>query len=186
MRFHPVSDIFPLLEGDDFDDLVADIKQNGLIQPIWTHEERILDGRNRYRACMEAKVDPVFRKWSGRGSLVAFVVSMNLPRRHLSSDQRAVLGFDLVAMFKAEAGKKQKATRAKPGQQVPQVRQKIGAPRTHAGDSSEQAAKVAHTNRTYISAVRKLHEQKPELLADVRAGKKTLKEASQAVKQERK
>ena len=33
-EFHPLADMFPLLEGDDFDNLVKDIKHNGQAFPI--------------------------------------------------------------------------------------------------------------------------------------------------------
>ena len=47
LKAHPYADIFPLLEGEPFDKLVADIKANGLMQPITIHEDMVLDGRNR-------------------------------------------------------------------------------------------------------------------------------------------
>ena len=56
--FHPLADMFPLMEGDEFNELVKDIRRNGLKQNIIVHEGKILDGRNRYRACLEAGVDP--------------------------------------------------------------------------------------------------------------------------------
>ncbi len=91
MEFHPVADLFPLMVGEEFDRLCADILANGLLEPIRTHEGRIIDGRNRFNACSKVGVEPRFEEWDGDGDLVAFGVSLNLNRRHLSESQRALV-----------------------------------------------------------------------------------------------
>jgi hypothetical protein len=124
LPFHPLAQIFPLIEGDDFDDLIEDIRANGVRDPIILHEGQVLDGRNRYRALLALKVtgelrgdgwgslareavtdedlDPAgglswFERYSPmlNGDPLQFVVSKNLRRRHLNASQRAMLAADL-------------------------------------------------------------------------------------------
>jgi len=92
MTFHDVANIFPLMGERELSELARDIQANGLREPIWLHEDgRIIDGRNRYLACERVGVEPDYRTWDGQGSLVAFVVSLNLHRRHLDESQRALV-----------------------------------------------------------------------------------------------
>lgn len=114
LEFHPFANIFPLIEGPAFDELVADIKANGLREPIVLHEGKILDGRNRYRAALQAGVidergkaidwnhhRPTFRQFatSGiEGDPLAWVISANLHRRHLDDGQRAMVASRLATL----------------------------------------------------------------------------------------
>jgi hypothetical protein len=45
IEFHEIAGAFPLIEGEEFDALVADIKANGLREPIVLYGDKILDGR---------------------------------------------------------------------------------------------------------------------------------------------
>lgn len=90
LDLHPLCTLFPRLSGKDFDTLRDDIKANGLRQPIVMHDGMILDGGNRYRACIEAGVKPTTVKF-GVGNLVSFVLSANLHRRHMSAGQQAAI-----------------------------------------------------------------------------------------------
>lgn len=92
MDFHPVSEIFPLMDAEDIGKLAADIKENGLREKIWTFGGKIIDGRNRFKACEIAGVPAKSREYDGDASgLVKFVLSLNLHRRHLSSSQRSMV-----------------------------------------------------------------------------------------------
>lgn len=92
LQFHPVANIFPLMEGRAFEDLCDSIQQNGLMEGIWIYKGQIIDGRNRYRACQETGVEARFRAYEGEeADLVGFVVALNLHRRHLDEGQRSVV-----------------------------------------------------------------------------------------------
>ena len=102
LEFHPLANLFPLMEGEEFAALVADIKANGLREQSWIFEGEILDGRNRYRACHEIGRDPhyMIREYrpAAHGDPLAFVLSRNLHRRHLSTQQRAAIAAELATM----------------------------------------------------------------------------------------
>lgn len=89
-ELHPLCTLFPRVHGVEFENLKADIKENGLTHPIVIHEGMILDGGNRYRACVELGIEPKTVPFNG-GSIVAFVLSSNLHRRHLTPGQQAAI-----------------------------------------------------------------------------------------------
>jgi hypothetical protein len=96
LKFHPLADLFPLMEGAEFDALVADIDANGLQNPIVLYDGMILDGRNRYRACLKTswEIADGLNARDGTGWIddpVAYVISANIHRRHLTAEQRREL-----------------------------------------------------------------------------------------------
>jgi N6-adenosine-specific RNA methylase IME4/ParB-like chromosome segregation protein Spo0J len=89
-KFHPLAEMLPLVEGAEFDRLVADIIENGLLNPITRYQGQTLDGRNRERACGAAGVEPRYVEFEGKDP-AAFVFSQNLARRHLGPSERAMV-----------------------------------------------------------------------------------------------
>ena len=98
LDFHPLADLFPLANDEELKVLAEDIKTNGLQQPITLYMGRILDGRNRYRACKIAAREPRTVDLSVGADPIAFVVSANLHRRHLNETQRGIVAAKLANM----------------------------------------------------------------------------------------
>lgn len=97
LAFHEYADIFPMLPLEELDTLAADIAANGLLEPITIYEGKVLDGRNRYVACLNVAVDPRLTQYTGDDPL-GFVVSKNLHRRHMNEAQRSVIAAKLANM----------------------------------------------------------------------------------------
>jgi len=98
-EFHPLANLFALISEKKLQALTADIKKNGLHHLITLYRGKILDGRNRYKACLAAGVEPRFKEYKGKDPL-SFVVSENVQRRQLTVGQRALAAVELVTLKK--------------------------------------------------------------------------------------
>lgn len=170
-EFHPVAELFPLIEGQEFQDLVEDIRKNGLQVPIWTVlDGRIIDGRNRYRACMEAGVDPRFQVWldTGKQSLIQFVVSLNVHRRHLNEAQRAMIAAKI-------------ANSAGGGYRRSDEREADDRVNVHGDEiTNDQAAELLNVSRSSVSHARDIRKKgAKELVEATESGRVSLRAARQ-------
>ncbi len=92
LKAHPLAGAFPEMQAIEFEALKLDIKENGLKEPIIVFEKKILDGRNRYRACAELGITPKTRQFRGGDEKASeFSASANLMRRHLKQSQKAMI-----------------------------------------------------------------------------------------------
>ena len=97
MKSHEYADLFPMMGENEISRLSQDIKENGLSDSIITFEGKILDGRNRFKACQMVSIEPVFKEYDGSDPL-AFVISHNLHRRHLTESQRAMIASSVATI----------------------------------------------------------------------------------------
>jgi N6-adenosine-specific RNA methylase IME4 len=186
-RPHPLADIFPLITGDEFVALKQDIKDNGLLEPIWMLDGMILDGRNRFRACQEVGVKPIFREYEG-DEPAAFVISLNLKRRHLDKSQSATVAVEFLPFLEEEAKERQRIAGEIYGKGQPKVDKKVYQPINDRVERAPQpidiAAQMTGTNRQYVSDAKKLKEEKPEVFEQVRKGEKTISQAKREILKE--
>ena len=105
IAFHPFADIFPMMDEVALAELAADIKAESQREPIHLWQDQIIDGRNRYAACKLAGVEPIIKKIEfpgGDAEALAYVLSRNLKRRHLSVTQRSDVARRLANMRQGE------------------------------------------------------------------------------------
>lgn len=90
MEFHELCNIFPDMQKDEFNELKQSISEIGLLDAIETFEGKILDGKHRYKACLELGITPRFKEFDGDiYDAVEYVKSKNKDRRHLNETQKA-------------------------------------------------------------------------------------------------
>src|SRR5436305_1583896 len=108
------------------------------------------------------------REWDGQGSLLAFVVSRNLRRRHLSECQRAMVAARRKPLFEQEARERMLAGKAAdPMANLPQ------------GPARDQAAAVLHVSPRSVDAASKVLQQgAPELGRAVDEGRVSVSAAA--------
>jgi ParB-like chromosome segregation protein Spo0J len=167
---HPAAELFPMMSDEELSALAADIKANGLQQPVVMFGAKLLDGRNRWRACELAGVEVKLRDWNGKDA-VAYVRSLNLYRRHLSAAQRAALAVKAEPVY-AEAAEKRVAEGASKGGKA---KGKGGnQPRAKQNEKSRalaQAAKETGASLDSAKAMKQVAKAAPEVVELVQSGK---------------
>jgi ParB-like chromosome segregation protein Spo0J len=158
LETHPAADAFPLMTGELYRQLVADIKAHGLRDDIVVCAGKVLDGRNRQRACEDAGVEPRYREYDGNDP-IGFVVSANLCRRHLNESQRALVAAKLATL--PRGGRKQTG--------------KVAASPTQ----RDAAEKLNVSERTVRDASALLKRAVPELVQAVEKGELSVAAAAE-------
>ena len=184
VKYHPIADVWPMMQEDQLQELAADIKKNGLIQPVWLYQGMILDGRNRWAACKIAGVDPKTKEYTG-DEPTCFAVSLNDRRRHMNKGSLAAVAAELEPFFAEDAKRRQKLSikardekgRATPVMAIlPQVVQEKPAP-----VARNEAAKSVGVGERYVQDAKKIRTEAPEVFQRLKAGTITLQDAKREV-----
>ncbi len=193
MQFHEVANIFPMMSAGEFESLKADIQSHGLIEPIWLSDGLIIDGRNRYQACVDLGIEPRFREWDGNGSLVTFVVSLNLHRRHLSESQRGMVAAKLANMGQGErtdlqlSANLQKVSRAEAAELLSVSERTVNAAAKVKDAGAAELVQAVETGRASVSAAAEVATLPQEKQAEIVAkGEVEIMRAAKLIKAQRK
>lgn len=110
---HPAAAIFPLMVGAEYRDLVTSVRRDGLLEPIELLDGQVLDGRNRYRACLDLALKPAFRALPSDTDAYSHVMARNMARRHLEPGQRAAIWLEHDRQIQEHADQARQRANAK-------------------------------------------------------------------------
>ncbi|MEV8477862.1 DUF5131 family protein [Streptomyces sp. NPDC051173] len=194
---HPAADAYPLIDGEEFTKLADSIKRNGLREPIIVNHDRtvLIDGRNRYRACEQAGVDPVFEMLGSHYDelkILNLIVDRNERRRDMNAGQKAMVALTLEPMFAkaAKAGRPignavntTATVREKTPADLREANEWVEPRARHARESAARAAKVVGASGRAVQQAKAVVRDAPDLAAKVRAGEIALDAADRQRKQ---
>jgi len=178
MKFHEAANIFPLDE-EHLQELADDIKKHGQQVPIEVIGDLIVDGRRRYKACQLAKVEPQFVEVNPNDP-VAYVLSLNLHRRHLKPSQLAMIGGRAKEVYAKAAKERQREH----GGTAPCRNKTLPKKSTEVKKDSRDAAgeAVGVSGYSIDRATEVLASGKPEVVEAVDTGKVSVNAASKIAK----
>lgn len=173
MKWHPYAKLFPMMGEAEIEAMAEDIRANGQRLPcLKSRDDLLIDGRNRSAACALAGVEPKFETFDGDdAAILKLVLSLNLPRRHLTESQRAMVAADLANLPRGAGGHTGNRENAEGNPKGP-----IGTP---SATVSEAAEKLKVGKRS-VKRARKVKEKAtPEVSQAVRDGKVSVTKAAQ-------
>ena len=134
---HEYGKMFPTMSESEFNDLVEDIRKNGLEDKIVMLDGMVLDGWHRYLALLALGIDPkpYFIEYDGKDPL-AYVVSKNKHRRHLDKSQWAMIAAKIATARQGER------TDLQPSVNLPKVTQSDAAKSVNVSTSLVGQAKA--------------------------------------------
>lgn len=174
---HAAAKAFPLLDAKDYELLKEDIRVNGVRNPIIVMGGEILDGRNRYAACEDLKIDPPIEEYRGSDA-IGLIISQNILRRHLTDDQRVAI----VAKLRGPEIAGRAEARMQSTQMAGNKRNPGFSENEKAGiHTHKEVAKEAQVSPGKAHAVLGVAKHAPEVLDDIVAGKTKIAAAAKKV-----
>lgn len=200
LKNHPAANAFPMMDDKRYKELKEDIAQYGQRSPVILCDGMILDGRNRYRACIELGITCATEIY--QGNPWAYVWSMNGARRDLVAEQRYLIWkfcnehsneFQRAKeQIKADADRK-RSEAAKEQHEISNpragekkvlvVQQSVAVPEDQ-HKATQAAAAMSQTNAGAVARGDKLAKQRPDLAMKVMQGEIKPVEAHRQMRKE--
>lgn len=190
---HPVASLFPMIDDDALNALAEDIKKNGQREPIviafldddQMDEPVVIDGRNRFRACEIAGVEPKFQndRILMPADIGPWIISHNLHRRHLTTSQKAAVAVAYEAELAKLAKARQDAGRANSHASRRGELVTVNLPQPNDGAARDEAANIFQVSGKSVSDAKYVSQHDPEAFQRVREGKQAVSAAAKAIRE---
>jgi ParB-like chromosome segregation protein Spo0J len=159
MEYHEYANIYRMLPEKELQALADDMKAKGQLLHITSYEGKILDGRNRYRACEIAGIEPKIEPYTGDDPL-GLISSLNDHRRHDSDNERALVG---ARMANLKKGANQHSSMETPSEEVVSIDRAAEL-------SGSTPASIKRAKAIVESGIPELHDMVESGEVSVRAG----------------
>jgi hypothetical protein len=145
-----------------------------------------VDGRHRYKACMDLGIEPLTFTLPESEDLMLYSISKNYMRRDLHQEQRTAAFFynnqDRYIAIEAEAKKRKAkggktAGRGRPNR-LPCNQGKLSSGHRKAGQTSVAVARELKVGTSTVELMTLIHKKAPELLKKIMLGEMGAKKAS--------
>ena len=169
--FHELVSLFPPLSAEEKEKLRADIKKNGLLEPITIWDGKIIDGRHRAMACQELGIEPKYVEYEGDDP-VALVLSKNYYRRQLAPSQLAMVAGRLTSLPKGRPGLSSQCcafSQEEAAKQIGVSRRVVQQAYKVCTKAIPEVAEAVEAGKLSVSTAAKLADQTPEVQREVAA-----------------
>lgn len=179
IEIHPDANTVRMMTDEEYVALRDDIEKNGQLVPATICQGKLLDGRNRLKACHELGVG-LWVENAGDSDVdtVAMVYSLNVTRRHLNTAERAFMGADMANL---ENGARD-GFRGNQYQKGGEVKSKMDSTKQSRKYTRHEAAAVVECSPQDITAARNVRKYAPELEEKAKRGEIHIREAEKQAK----
>lgn len=170
---HPIANCYPLIQGAEFDALVESIRVSGQrVAVVLDKYKRLLDGRNRARACQVLGIDVVESVYYG-DDVRQYVLDLNEHRRHMDAGARALVAAKLANLGSGNpTGRNQYGRGTGSPEPVP----------SEPAISNEDAAKALDVSPSQVKRAKRVIREAPELIPEIESGDLSIRTAESIVK----
>ncbi len=176
MKHHEAAGLFPMMPDDVYAEHREDIRVNGQLETIKMLADKVIDGRNRLRACEELGITPRLEELPPDTDPIDYVVSRNLHRNHLTPSQRALAAARVREIYDQRAKERQQAH----GNTAPGKKKSLQADLPEViGQARDEVARVFQVSgRSVDYATKVLKNAVPEVIQAVEEARMSINAAA--------